>query len=185
MDTFDKICAVIIAGLVAVLVYPAFARVTVPHGHKSNNLWLLRNNASQKASFNPLIQKVQDGDRAAADELVNAINENPEKWRSIAEAVVALDAMGDKRSTELLRPWIEHLLRSQSVPDREAANLAEYLMMSEKYGQGEKALGEVKQILHADSRAEVFRAAAKRARSEGDTPNNRQAAARYDRLARS
>lgn len=185
MDIFDKICAVLIAGLVAALVYPAFAPVGGPHSHKSNNLWLLRNDAPQRASFDPLIQKVQHGDPAAADQLVNAVKENPEKWRSKGEAVVALDAIGDKRSTELLRPWIERLLRTQSVPDREAANLAEYLLMSEKYGQGEKALGDVQQILHIDSRAEVFRAAARRARSEGDTPNNRQAAERYDRLARS
>ncbi|MDX2065978.1 MAG: hypothetical protein SFX74_09575, partial [Fimbriimonadaceae bacterium] len=62
--------------------------------------------------------------------------------------------------------------------------LAEYLLLSEKYGKGEQALSELKMILLVDDRAGVLRAAANRFRQEDDTPHNRAAIERLERLAR-
>jgi hypothetical protein len=57
--------------------------------------------------------------------------------------------------------------------------------MAEKYGKGDIALAEVKNILLAESRSDVFRIAAMRIRTQmDDVPFNRAAAERYERLAK-
>ncbi|MDX2065566.1 MAG: hypothetical protein SFX74_07485, partial [Fimbriimonadaceae bacterium] len=124
-----------------------------------------------------MLKRVQSGDRTAVGPLVELTKNS--YWNPLTAASVArdIDRLNDARCLEVFEEIVTNMkLGRQNAPRLENGKpwmpifelpaLAEYLLLSEKYGKGEQALSELKMILLVDDRAGVLRAAANRFRQE-------------------
>ncbi|MDX2066215.1 MAG: hypothetical protein SFX74_10775 [Fimbriimonadaceae bacterium] len=207
MRTLRKVAvgvAVVLAGgaVLAVFAHPPDAVQSAPNRPKAlTDVTMLKQpgryekmQAWNKDEYLPVLKRVQSGDRTAVGPLVELTKTS--YWNPLTAASVArdIDRLNDARCLEIFRNILKNLMdlresrlyrgeEPRRMPIFELPALAEYLLLSEKYGKGEQALTELKLIMPVDDRAGVLRAAANRFRQEDDTPHNRAAAGRLERLA--